>query len=119
VALGEAAAGIMATDDNLAADLGEAGRRVHERLWRLPLWEDYADLLKSTEADIKNSGSKRDAHCIQGGMFLKAFVEEKTPWAHLDIASAAFVDNGKGPVTKGATGFGVRLLVELLRIRGA
>jgi len=119
VALGTAAAGLMSTDDSLAADLGEAGRRTHERLWRLPLWDDYKELLKSPEADIRNSHGKRDAHCIAGGMFLKEFVDEGIPWAHLDIAAVADADNGRVPSGKGATGFGVRLLVEYLRIRGA
>lgn len=119
IALGTAAAGIMGNDDELVADLGEAGRRTHERLWRLPLWDDYKDLLKSTEADLVNSSSKRDAHCIQGGMFLNAFIQDKTAWAHLDIAAVASLDNGRGPTGKGATGFGVRLLIEFLRRRGA
>lgn len=119
ISLGSAAAGIMGNNDELAADLGEAGRRTHERLWRLPLWDDYQELLKSTEADIKNSSSKREAHCIQGGIFLKAFIKDATPWAHIDIAGVANPENGKGPTGKGATGFGVRLLVEYLRRRGA
>ncbi len=119
VALGTAAAGIMSNDDNLAADLGEAGRRAHERLWRLPLWDDYRELIKSTEADIKNSAGKRAAHAIVGGMFLREFVKDDIPWAHLDIASVATLDTSNGITGKGATGFGVRLLVELLRLRGA
>jgi len=121
VALGKAAAGLMSNDDALAADLGEAGRRTHERLWRLPLWDDYRELIKSTEADIKNSAGagKRDAHAIVGGMFLKEFVADEVPWAHLDIAAVATDENGSGPGGKGATGFGVRLLIEFLRRRGA
>lgn len=118
-ALGSAAAGLLSNSDELAADLGEAGRRTHERLWRLPLWDDYRELLKSTEADLKNSSGKRDAHCIAGGMFLKEFIQERTSWAHLDIAGVADLENGKGPTGKGATGFGVRLLLEFLRQRGA
>jgi len=117
IALGNVAAGILSNDDTLAGELGEAGRRVHERLWRLPLWDDYKELIKSTEADVRNSAGKRDAHCIVGGMFLKEFVRDNTPWAHLDIAAVAHLDNGKGPTGKGATGFGVRLLVEFLRRR--
>ena len=119
IALGSAAAGLMSTDDSLAADLGEAGRRTHERLWRLPLWDDYKEGLKSHDADIKNSSGKREAHCIMGGMFLKEFVKSDMSWAHLDIAEVATDDNGRTPGGKGATGFGVRLLVEFLRIRGA
>ncbi|MEW6251814.1 MAG: M17 family metallopeptidase, partial [Planctomycetota bacterium] len=118
VALGKVAAGVMSNDDNLAADLGEAGRRTHERLWRLPLWEDYRELIKSHEADLKNSAAKRDAHAIVGGMFLKEFVREDVPWAHLDIAAVA-TDENKNGGAKGATGFGVRLLVDFLRRRGA
>ncbi len=119
IALGNVAAGIMSNDDELAADLGEAGRRTHERLWRLPLWDDYRELIKSQEADIKNVPGKRDASAIVGGMFLKEFIEPGVPWAHLDIAAVATEENSKGPNGKGATGFGVRLLVEFLRLRGA
>ncbi len=121
VALGKVAAGLMSNDDALAADLGEAGRRTHERLWRLPLWDDYRELIKSTEADIKNSAGagKRDAHAIVGGMFLKEFIADDLPWAHLDIAAVATDENGSAPGGKGATGFGVRLLIEFLRRRGA
>jgi leucyl aminopeptidase len=119
IALGSAAAGLMSNDDQLAGDLGEAGRRTHERLWRLPLWNDYRELIKSTEADIKNSSGKRDAAAIVGGMFLKEFVKDETPWAHLDIAAVVSSDQQNGPAGKGATGFGVRLLIEFLRIRGA
>ncbi|MBK9120632.1 MAG: leucyl aminopeptidase family protein [Phycisphaerales bacterium] len=114
IALGKAAAGLMSNDDELAADLGEAGRRTHERLWRLPLWNDYRELIKSSEADIKNSAGKRDAHAIVGGMFLKEFVRPSVPWAHLDIAAVSTEENGRGKV---ATGFGVRLLIEYLRRR--
>ena len=119
VALGTVAAGVLSNDDGLAGDLGEAGRRTHERLWRLPLWDDYRELIKSTEADLKNVSGKREAHCIVGGIFLKEFIRAGTPWAHLDIAAVAHLENGKGPTGKGATGFGVRLLVEFLRQRGA
>ncbi len=118
VALGTAAAGLMSNNDELAGALGEAGRKVHERLWRLPLWDDYRELIKSTEADIKNSAGKRDAHAIVGGMFLREFVEPKTPWAHIDIAAVISADANGGVTGKGATGFGVRLLVEYLRARG-
>ena len=119
IALGTAAAGVMSNDDELVGDLGEAGRRTHERLWRLPLWDDYKELLKSTEADLKNAAGKRDAHAIVGGIFLKEFVKDGVPWAHLDIAAVSNPENGKGATGKGATGFGVRLLVEFLRLRGA
>lgn len=114
VALGSAAAGLMSNDDALAAELGEAGRRTHERLWRLPLWDDYKDLIRSGDADIKNSSAKREAHAIVGGMFLKEFVDDGVPWAHLDIASVDSTDTGPAG-SKLATGFGVRLLVDYLQ----
>ncbi len=117
VALGVVAAGLMSNDDNLAADLEEAGRRTHERLWRLPLWDEYRELIKGTDSDIKNSSGKRDAHSIVGGMFLKEFVRKETSWAHLDIAATATAEEPRPPLGKGATGFGVRLLVEFLRKR--
>jgi len=115
VALGRAAAGVMSNDDGLAGELGEAGRRTHERLWRLPLWDDYRDLIKGSDSDLKNSSNKREAHPIIGGMFLKEFVLDSTPWAHLDIAGVAESEDDKPPTGKGATGFGVRLLVDFLR----
>ncbi len=117
IALGQAAAGLMSNDDSLAADLGECGRRTHERLWRLPLWDDYRELIKGTDADIKNAAGKQEAHAIVGGMFLKEFVNDDVPWAHLDIASVAISESDNAGGGKGATGFGVRLLVEYLRRR--
>jgi leucyl aminopeptidase len=114
VALGKQAAGLMSNDDELAGELGECGRRVGERLWRLPLWPEYRDLIKGTDSDIKNSGGKRDAHAIAGGMFLKEFVDDGVAWAHLDIAGVATSEDNNTPTSKGATGFGVRLLVDYL-----
>ncbi len=116
IALGTACAGLMATDDDLAGQLGESGRRTGERLWRLPLWDDYRDLIKGVDSDIRNSSGKREAHCIVGGMFLKEFIQPETPWAHLDIANVATMDEGE---MRGATGFGVRLLVDYLQRRSA
>lgn len=115
IALGSVAAGLMSNDDSLAAELEESGRRTHERLWRLPLWEDYKELIRGTDTDIRNSGGKREAHAIVGGMFLKEFVKDGVPWAHLDIAAVAARENGS---QRGATGFGVRLLVDYLRQQG-
>ncbi len=112
VALGSVAAGLMSNDDNLSAELEECGRATRERLWRLPLWDDYQDLMKGVDSDLVNSAPKRDAHCIQGGIFLKQFVENDVPWAHLDIAAVAANDTNGGKV---ASGFGVRLMIEYLR----
>ena len=111
-ALGKAAAGLMSNDDELSAALGESGRRTHERLWRLPLWDDYRELIKAQDADIQNAGTKRHAHPIVGGIFLKEFVSDGVPWAHIDIAGPATDDAGRH-----ATGFGVRLILDYLRRR--
>lgn len=117
ICLGTAAACLMSNDDNLSADLEECGRVTQERLWRLPLWDEYRELIKSPDADIKNSAGKRDAHTIVGGMFLKEFVKPDVSWAHLDIASVANRDDTKMPTGKGATGFGIRMLIDFLRRR--
>ncbi len=111
LALGREAACLMGNNDELAGALGESGRRTRERLWRLPLWDEYRDLIKGQDADIRNSGSKRQALTIVGGMFLKEFVQDATPWAHLDIAATATDEGGR------ATGFGVRLLLDFLTNR--
>ena len=111
-ALGKVAAGLMANDDAISAELGESGRRTHERLWRLPLWDDYRELIKGYDSDIRNSSGKRQAHPIVGGMFLKEFVDDGVPWAHIDIAGPATDDSERQ-----ATGFGVRLIVDYLQRR--
>jgi len=112
-ALGRVRAGLMSNDDGLAAQLTAAGEATHERLWRLPLDEDYFAQIKGDDADIKNSGGK-EAHPVIGGMFLKQFVEEGTIWAHLDIAGVADVPKDMPYSQKGATGFGIRLIVKYL-----
>ena len=112
-ALGRVRAGIFSNDDPLAAQLINAGESTHERLWRLPLDDDYFPNIKGDDADIKNSGG-REAHPIMGAMFLKQFIEDGTPWAHLDIAGTADTPKDLPYARKGATGFGVRLIVEYL-----
>jgi leucyl aminopeptidase len=114
VALGTCCAGLMSNNDALCDALIAAGTRTHERLWRLPLWDDYRELIKGDDSDIKNSGG-RAAHCITGGIFLKEFVDDAVPWAHLDIASVADVDKPGPYCPKGATGFGVRLLLDYVQ----
>jgi leucyl aminopeptidase len=113
IALGGECAGLFCNDAKLADRLIDCGQRVHERLWRLPLWPEYRDLLKGEDSDIKNSG-ERVAHPIQGGIFLKEFVDEDVPWAHLDIAGVAHRDKEGPYLAKGASGFGVRLIAEFL-----
>jgi len=112
VALGHHAMGLMTADDDLAAALEAAGERTGERTWRLPLWDDYRRQLDSEVADIKNSGSG-GAGATLAGIFLREFVGDH-PWAHLDIAGTAWAEETRGYQPEGATGVGVRLLVEWL-----
>lgn len=91
IALGEEAAAICSNDDLLSKQLIAAGERTHERLWRLPLFEEYTQLLESKIADIKNSGPRR-ASTICGGIFLQRFIKKQMPWAHLDIANVTFTE---------------------------
>lgn len=116
IALGNACAGLMSTDDRLANALIDSGERTGERLWRLPLWPVYREQIAGTDGDIKNVGG-RGAGAITAGMFLKEFVSEKTPWAHLDIAGPATTDKATPICPIGATGFGVRLLLDYLQRR--
>ncbi|GAB4159280.1 MAG: leucyl aminopeptidase [Candidatus Promineifilaceae bacterium] len=113
VALGrEIAAGIFSNDSTLQQKLVNAGETVHERLWPLPLWEDYQEAIKSDVADMKNSGG-RFGGVATSAVFLQAFTDY--PWAHLDIAGMALASKDNGYIPRGGTGFGVRLLVEFLR----
>jgi len=113
VALGHEASGLMGSDKRLVDSLKKAGERCGERLWELPLWDSYGETLKSDIADLKNSGS-RDGGSITAGWFLKQFTG-KTRWAHLDIAGTAWSDKSRPCSPKGASGVGVRLLIEYLR----
>ncbi|MBX0326190.1 leucyl aminopeptidase [Oscillochloris sp. ZM17-4] len=114
VALGPHAIGMMGTSQELADRLSTAGEAAAERVWQLPLWDEYRDMMKSDIADLKNTGG-RFGGAITAGGFLSAFVGDH-PWVHLDIAGTAWVDRATRPYyTRGATGMGVRLLVELLR----
>jgi len=117
VALGSTYAGLMSNDDELSERLREAGERSGEILWRLPLHEEYDALVKGKYADLDNAPEARKAGTIVGGAFLANFVGE-VPWAHLDIAGSAW-DLDRAYVGKGASGYGVRLLVELARSFGA
>lgn len=112
VCLGTEAAGLLSNDDQLAKDLIGAGERTHERLWRLPLFQEYKELLKSDIADLKNSGG-RQAGTSTAAWFLKEFVG-KASWAHLDIAGVAYLDKPKNYHLQYGTGFGVRLIAEWL-----
>jgi leucyl aminopeptidase len=113
IALGSTHAGLMSNDDELAAEIAAAGAQTGEIVWRLPLHEEYGDLVKGKYGDLDNAPEGRKAGTIVGATFLSNFVGE-TPWAHLDIAGSAW-DLGRAYVGKGASGYGVRLLVALAR----
>jgi leucyl aminopeptidase len=117
VALGHSASGVMGSDEKLVEELRGAGDRADERIWPLPLWDDYRDLIKSDIADVKNSGG-RPAGSISAGWFLREFVDG-FPWAHLDIAGTAYSDREDASRVKGPTGVGVRLLSEFVLGRKA
>lgn len=114
IALGKVRAGLMSNNDALAESLFAAGERTHERLWRMPLDDDYFELIKGVDSDLVNSSSERGAHPIVGGVFLKQFVPDEVPWAHLDIAGPATTEKDTPYCPKGATGFGVRLVLEYI-----
>ncbi len=113
IALGDEVAGLMSNDDKLATALLESGEATYERLWRLPLIEDYKSALKSERADLRNVGGSGGGSIV-AALFLQAFVD-KTPWAHLDIAATRYANEAKRYRPKGATGFGVRLLLDYLK----
>ncbi len=112
IALGEQAAGLWTTSEELKHGLLSASEKSGERLWPMPLYPEYEELIKSDVALIKNSAG-RLAGASTGAAFLKAFAEE-TPWAHLDIAYTANIAKDRADLARGATGFGVRLLIELI-----
>lgn len=114
VALGHEAAALMGNDEQLMKSLERASAETGEKIWRMPLYDDYADYLKSDIADIRNTSNRKAGGLVTGGYFLKEFVGD-TPWAHLDIASTAWADKPKSYMSKGATAFGVRLLMSFLK----
>ncbi|MCH8271293.1 MAG: leucyl aminopeptidase family protein [Planctomycetes bacterium] len=114
VALGKVYAGLWCDDDELRGRIECAAAGAGERVWRLPHHEDYRTMMKSPIADILNSAPVREAHPIQGAAFLSYFVKGKVPWAHIDIAGVHETDKDAGPFIAGPTGFGVRLLANLL-----
>lgn len=116
IALGNAAAAVLGTDASLVQQLQAAGERAGERVWELPLWDDYRELIKSDVADVKNSGG-RAAGTITAAWFLREFVEG-FPWAHLDIAATAYTDKESPAMVKGPTAMGVRLFCEFVLARG-
>ncbi|MEO6323874.1 MAG: leucyl aminopeptidase [Thermoanaerobaculia bacterium] len=116
VALGLEAAIVYSDHDDLVEDLISAGERTDERLWRLPMWDDYKENIRSDWADFKNTGG-RWGGSINAAMFLKEFVDPKTPWAHLDIAPTAYFERDHAGYPVGATAFGISMTLRWLRDR--
>jgi len=113
VALGEKIAGAFSFDDDLAENIILSGVNTHERCWRMPLPEDYKDLIKSDFADLNNVPATRAGGAITAALFLSEFVKD-TSWAHIDIAGPAYAKKESAYCGVGGTGFGVRLLCDLL-----
>lgn len=113
VALGSTFAGLWCEQDDLRATVQAASDASGERVWRLPMHDEYRDMMKSPIADIVNSNPNRKAHPIQGAAFLSYFVKENIPWCHIDIAGTHAVEGDEGPYIKGPTGYGARLLARV------
>lgn len=112
VALGHFAAGVYANDRDLARHILAAAEDTGDRCWEMPMWDDYREIVKSDVADVRNS-TGRPAGSITAACFLQAFADDYR-WAHIDIAGTAYQERATALGPKGATGFGVRLLVRLL-----
>jgi leucyl aminopeptidase len=117
IALGTHASGLMSNDKALARQLLKVSADCGERIWELPLFDEYYKMVESKVADVRNS-SGRDAGASTAGAFLGHFIKG-VPWAHLDIAGTAWRQAPLGYQPRGATGAGVRLMVELALSMGA
>jgi leucyl aminopeptidase len=113
VALAQIAAGLFTKNDELANDLFDSGMKTYDRLWRLPMWDDYNKLIESKVADVQNAGS-RWGGAITAAKFLENFVDENIPWAHIDIAGPAMNSDLNNYTKTFMTGFGVRLMFDYL-----
>ena len=114
VCLGSEYAGLFSNDDKLSTQIFKAGEKVEEKVWRMPLHKNYDKLMNSKNADVQNINYVGGAGSTTAAQFLQRFILNKTPWAHLDIAGMAFSKYGGALNSGGATGFGVRLLNELI-----
>ena len=115
VSLGSEYAGLFSNNDKLSNQIIEAGKSVEEKLWRMPLHKNYDKLIDSKNADMQNINYVGGAGSTTAAQFLQRFILNKTPWAHLDIAGMAFSKYGGSLNSGGATGFGVRLLNQLIK----
>jgi leucyl aminopeptidase len=115
MALGQEYAGLFSNNDKLCKQLFNIGNSINEKVWRLPLHENYDKLMNSKYADVQNINYSGGAGSITAAQFLQRFIQNKTPWVHLDIAGMAFSKKASNINTGGATGFGVRLLNDLIK----
>ena len=115
-ALGDVAYGLMTNNDSFCSKLEAAAAAAGEKTWRLPMWKEYDEFIKSDVADCKNTGT-RGAGTIVGAKFLEPFVGD-TPWVHMDIAGVDMMSSDKGWVSKGASGYSVRAMVNLALAMG-
>jgi leucyl aminopeptidase len=116
VALGHSVAGLFSNNEDLADAIFRSGQSSGEKVWRMPLWDEYDEMIRSDVADVHNTGG-RGAGSVTAAKFLQKFIDGHKHWAHIDIAGPAFPTKG-GSKTPGATGFGVRLVLDLLRSWG-
>ena len=114
VCLGSEYAGLFSNNDKLSNQICNAGKKVEEKVWRMPLHKNYDKLINSKNADMQNINYVGGAGSTTAAQFLQRFIINKTPWAHLDIAGMAFSKYGGALNSGGATGFGVRLLNKLI-----
>ncbi len=115
VALGHRYSGIMTNDEAFLSEVRSAAEDSQDRVWQLPLDDEYAEDIKSKIADVKNTGAARQAGTIAAGQFLREFVKEGTPWCHVDIAGSGWLKKGRPYNPDGATGAGVRMTLELIK----
>jgi len=115
MALGEEYAGLFSNNNELSNELYKIGNEINEKVWRLPLHENYNKLINSAYADVQNINYAGGAGAITAAQFLQRFILKNTPWVHLDIAGMAFSKKAASLNTGGATGFGVRLLSDLIK----
>jgi leucyl aminopeptidase len=118
VALANVNTGVFGSDSSFTQQLLESAKAAGEKMWLMPVDDEYREMIKSTIADIQNVGTSRGGGAITAAMFLKEFTGD-TPWVHLDIAGTAWLDDPKTWAAKGATGVGVRTLIDLAMKFGA
>jgi leucyl aminopeptidase len=113
IALGKIRAGLFSNNQSLSDQLFNSGEVTSEKLWKMPLDDEYFEFIKGDDADLKNAGGK-EGHPIMGAIFLKQFIENDIPWAHIDIAGSATSLKSEHYLPKGAKGFGIRLMIDFL-----